>query len=441
MKSNKTNYLRRRPSSRNSAFLVAFGGWLFIKPGFRLMLLILVGLAPARPLHAQQYTYKDLGLVYDPGYVGAYQVSYLGSASSFPAVVGWFWLSTDNYTNSHAAYWSAPIVISSGDQQPIDLSPTNLSGFTSSVAWGIGGNQQVGSGTIGANTHALLWTGTADSAVDLHPTNLPGGFTDSEAYRTNGTTQIGYGINGAGNYHALLWSGTANSAVDLHPTNIPNMTDSQGMDVSPDGSQAVGTGILATGQEHALLWKGANPATAIDLHPTLLTYLTDSKAISTNGTQQTGGGFDAAGREHALMWNGTAASAVDLTPQFTGSFTGYTDAVAYASNGKQQVGWVFNDNGYNGAPYNHAVVWSGTSGSAIDLGALVPYEEWSIAYGIDNAGNVYGLDSILGYVDVAEWSPVPEPLALSWLVCGVLLVRRRQPNRCEIRRICASLRG
>jgi hypothetical protein len=52
----------------------------------------------------------------------------------------------------------------------IDLHP---SGFTRSVAWGVSDGQQVGSGTIFRGPdHALLWTGSADSVVDLHPAGL-----------------------------------------------------------------------------------------------------------------------------------------------------------------------------------------------------------------------------------------------------------------------------
>jgi hypothetical protein len=50
----------------------------------------------------------------------------------------------------------------------IDLHP---SGFTSSEALGVSGGQQVGFGESveGGGPHALLWTGSAGSVVDLHP--------------------------------------------------------------------------------------------------------------------------------------------------------------------------------------------------------------------------------------------------------------------------------
>jgi hypothetical protein len=58
-------------------------------------------------------------------------------------------------------------------------------------AWGTNGQQQVGEGTT-LNTHgshALLWYGTADSAIDLHPTNL-GEIDNSSAYNTDGVNQV-----------------------------------------------------------------------------------------------------------------------------------------------------------------------------------------------------------------------------------------------------------
>jgi hypothetical protein len=59
----------------------------------------------------------------------------------------------------------------------VDLTP---SGFDTSVAEGAGGGQQAGFGSgpaTGSHDHALLWTGSATSVVNLHPS----GFTDSRA--------------------------------------------------------------------------------------------------------------------------------------------------------------------------------------------------------------------------------------------------------------------
>src|SRR5664280_2450600 len=85
----------------------------------------------------------------------------------------------------------------------IDLNP---SGFDYSYGQGISGSQQVGYGTLtsGGNNHALLWSGTAASAVDLHPS----GFSSSLAEGISGSQQVGYGtLTSGGADGALLWSG------------------------------------------------------------------------------------------------------------------------------------------------------------------------------------------------------------------------------------------
>ena len=155
----------------------------------------------------------------------------------------------------------------------IDLHP---SGFTDSVAYGVGGGQQVGEGFMSNfSEHALLWTGTAASVVDLNPS----GFTGSRALGASGGQQVGYGL---GPDHALLWTGTAATAVDLNPS---------GFDISAAfgvaGGQQVGWGFLhATGAEHALLWSGT-AASVVDLHPS---GFTESEAFGVAGGQQVGDG-------------------------------------------------------------------------------------------------------------------------------------------------------
>jgi hypothetical protein len=87
----------------------------------------------------------------------------------------------------------------------IDL---NSSGLTTSFAFCNNASQQVGSGRgtfTGGNTHALLWSGTAESVVDLHP-YLPSQFTVSFASAIDGQGNIvGSASDAEGNYHAILW--------------------------------------------------------------------------------------------------------------------------------------------------------------------------------------------------------------------------------------------
>jgi len=127
------------------------------------------------------------------------------------------------------------------------------SGFATSEAVGISGSQQVGFGAVNTKTlpqpgHALLWTGTAASVVDLHPS----GFTQSFALSCANAVQVGYAIDAAGLNHAIAWSGTAGSALDLNQ-------------FLPAGySAAAATGIDAAGRisgyvsdasgSHAIIW-------------------------------------------------------------------------------------------------------------------------------------------------------------------------------------------
>src|SRR5207302_5999566 len=96
-----------------------------------------------------------------------------------------------------------------------DLTPA---GYTGLFGYGIGGGLQVGSGTPTSSSisHALLWSGTAGSVVDLHPSSYTGG---SEAFGVSGGTEVDDGfisVGGAG--HALKWTGAAASFVVLNGT-------------------------------------------------------------------------------------------------------------------------------------------------------------------------------------------------------------------------------
>lgn len=224
----------------------------------------------------------------------------------------------------------------------------NPTGIENSYAYGVGGNQQVGEG----DGQALLWSGTASSAVDLNPTNLLG-FYNSSAFGTNGTQQVGEGSGTATDGdNALLWSDTAVSAIDPNPTNLPGFGSSDAYGISPSGTQQVGQGV------------------------------TD-------------------GNPHAMLWSGTAGSAVDLNPN------GFSASIAYGTNGTQQVGY-----GYEGTDFSHALLWLGTAASADDLQLLLPAnQQWtdSIAYTVDANGDVFGtangtVNGLTGQFAM-EWMP------------------------------------
>jgi len=325
-----------------------------------------------------------------------------------------------NFPNSgtHALLWNGSA------NSYVDLNPSGFnSGFSVSYARAICGTQQVGDGHgpstgTGSPEHALLWTGTAASYVDLNPT----GFTSSYAYGTNGTYQVGYGTGpatGYNIYHALLWNGSAASCVDLNPGGF-----SQSYARGISGSQQAGYGTAANGNTHALLWEGT-AASSVDLNPD---GFTTSYAYGISGTQQVGYGSGSAtgGNDHALLWEGIVESFVDLNPG------GFTSSYVYGTNGTQQVGY---GTGSATGGNTHALLWNGSADSFIDLHQFLPAELQSSYYtskaiGIDSYGNIIGLVSRDGPnpgTRAVLWQ-IPEPCTLMLLGLGALRNLKRFPR-------------
>ena len=221
----------------------------------------------------------------------------------------------------------------------IDLNP---SGFTvgthaSSTADFTNGTQQVGytttmveisPGAYSSMTNAYLWKGSAATATNLNPA----GFTSTLATGTNGTQQVGEGGGAAtattitipqgtdivDETHALLWNGSASSYVDLNPSGF--VVGSVALGIS--GNQEVGYGAppgtfegdtLLGANVHALVWNGT-AASYSDLNPA---GFAASAANATNGSEQVGYAyltkdFTETSPAQAFVWDGSAASAVDL---------------------------------------------------------------------------------------------------------------------------------
>ena len=331
----------------------------------------------------------------------------------------------------------------------IDLHP---SGFSSSQALGTSGGDQVGYAcrSDSGGCHALLWRGSAASLVDLHPS----GFIESRATATSDGQQVGAGLPAGSKvpgpgvevpYHALLWRGTANSVVDLHPKGF-FMTYAQGI----SGGQQVGYGGHANPandssvDRHAMLWSGS-ATSVVDLNGD---YTGSSEAWGVSGGSQVGSGTvpeGTFGRVHALMWHGTAASVVDLHP------SGFFSSQALAISGNQQVGYgresgfcigpppdfalvwrsspgnivtligglnqtraaatsggeqVGNDGGW---PNRHAMLWRGSADSRVDLHAFLPSGfVSSTATGISSSGDIVGYAALPGDL------PSPPTHAILW---------------------------
>lgn len=306
-----------------------------------------------------------------------------------------------------------------------DLTPPAA---TAGKLHGASKGRQVGGGS---NNHAYLFTGNALTAVDLHPSV---GYLYSVATSTDDTDQCGYAYSNLGGIHAVKWSGSSSSMVDLQPSGY-NFSYCTGEDNGEQGGFAEQQSYAVTAS-HAMLWHGTSLAT--DMHPVALGtlysrirgvksgeqvgyvsslaypfgdysgYHTASKAVvwhetpdsavslhqvgwdasealATSGTQQGGWSYTLAGGEHAVVWNGTADTAVDLHP------AGYTSSRVTGIYGNTQVG-----EGWIGTPWavgsvRHALAWTGSAASVVDLNQFLPIGyTHGVATGVDVDGNVVG---------------------------------------------------
>ncbi|MBE7504367.1 MAG: tandem-95 repeat protein [Verrucomicrobiales bacterium] len=216
------------------------------------------------------------------------------------------------------------------------------------------GDQQVGV----ADGNAGIWSGTADSWVDLQP----GGASASSANATNGRQQAGSADFGA--LHAGIWSGTADSWVDLHPVGA-RYSEAR----ATTGSQQAGFACFDDGW-HAGIWSGT-AASWVDLHPV---GAWQSEIWGTDGSRQVGEVND-----RAAIWSGSADAWVDLNPD------GALYSVARAIGGGLQVGGAIFETlvDWPGDPWYAEVwragTWSGTADSWVDLHPAEAWESWAVA--------------------------------------------------------------
>lgn len=255
----------------------------------------------------------------------------------------------------HAALWSG------SPESFVDLNPTGwdtsaASGVAGGQQVGTANRQQpcgLKKGGACGGTYTVmqpfLWTGSAASAVNLTPFNL--GYGAGQVFGTDGVQQVGGGFQvvGFGAFSgpfAVLWSGSADSAISLNP---PNSATSVAYAIA--GGQQVG---YAYSVHHAALWKGS-AASFVDLHPAGYEI---SEARATNGVQQVGFGWAASpaqfNREHALVWSGSAASVVDLN-QFMP--LGFTQAAATGIDAAGNIVGSAIAVSAHGTATVHAVMW------------------------------------------------------------------------------------
>jgi hypothetical protein len=308
--------------------------------------------------------------------------------------VGWGQVKVNNVTSYRGILWNG----STGSA--IDLTPSSMTGSDVNATDGVHQVGGVSGLSTGGQDHAVIWSSSANAYVDLNPTLLAN-ITNSDARGIGGGQEIGNGGNtSSSSTHPILWSGTAASAIDLNPTNLT--TTFVGLyGNATDGSQQVGAGNTSAENAingwHALLWSGA-ANTAVDLTPTNFPTLVNSWANGVGGNQQVGEAFPTQisdpffpGPYTPMLWTGTGASAVSLYPTDL-SYLGPSGADALATNGSQQVGFAYTS--INGISGEHALVWSGTGASAVDLNNFLPTAgTWngSNAKSIDATGDVFGI--------------------------------------------------
>jgi autotransporter-associated beta strand protein len=329
---------------------------------------------------------------------------------------------------SHAELWTGAAIA------PVSLNPV---GALSSAALGTDGSKQVGwavpgstaAGTSGVpgSTNAMVWSGSAASAMNLNPA----GYASSEAYGVNGLQVVGTGerLTNTGTIStsqnvALLWPSLASTTPATTAVNLNPAGFSSSAALGTDTTNQVGYGIptvvgLQPVSPHALLWSGT-ASSAVDLNPAGFSG-SYANAVGSSpvldppggaspplggGTQEVGYGYTG-GKTHALLWTGSAGSVVDLNPTTGPVDISTISSEALGTNGRQQVGWVSNGNNPN------AVMWYGSAESQVNLNALLPSKgTWtsSTAYTVDLSGHVYGTATgkINGFTATyaVEWLPL-----------------------------------
>jgi len=231
------------------------------------------------------------------------------------------------------------------------------------------GNQQVGDATIelgvGQNPqqHAMLWRGTAESAVDLHPWGTS--YFHTVAYGTDGEVQVGLGISEWFGNRPVLWRGSADTMVDLTPEGFLG-----GEAYAAAGGQQVGFANYF-GSAHAILWRGS-AEDFVDLNPGLADQF-GSQAFGTNGFHQVGTVGSRSHRPWAAVWSGTPESYHDLHQ--------YLPAAYQEQGGESYARGIDAEGNIIGYAYGapdfrpHAVLWKPVPepGTLVGLGALLAF--------------------------------------------------------------------
>ncbi|MBL8761224.1 MAG: hypothetical protein JNL50_07970 [Phycisphaerae bacterium] len=298
-----------------------------------------------------------------------------------------------------------------GNTQSVEILDPRPLGWWGGEVLGAHGIRQVGHLYSDTAGHAVAWSGSATTLVDLHPAT--GSYTSSTARYIFDNQAVG-NVTKFGDDHAALWDISTGTFTDLHPRGARTSGA-----IATDGVRQGGAAdFQSLNMGRALIWN-SSPNDYIDITPA------GSRGASVRAmTAETQVGFSKFGnRTYAALWHNTAESFINLAPP-----EAYYSTVA-ATTGEVHVGWArILDVG------DHACAWiSDSPDGFIDLHpSLGPNYVASDARAVSREGNVITVVGTAlatsGRLEAVMWTatvPAPGVLALASLA-GLLAARRKR---------------
>jgi hypothetical protein len=329
-------------------------------------------------------------------------------------------------TNSQALVWHGTNTATS--LQPASgYSSTQASAISGNIIGGLGQFDGTIPGTTAGNLTALLWTVGSTTPTSLNPTlaGSPAVYSaiagDAAATNTTPAQEVGYAEDASGGLHAMLWTGTAASAIDL---NSNQFNSAQAFGVSAGAQVGQAEGVPTGGQYHAIMWQ-SSPTNYTDLGAVLGSGYIYSSASGISGNLVVGFAALASGtnQNHAVVWNTSGTpSYTDINP------AGFTSSSANAVSNGIVVGDAYNSSGDSNA------IWYGVNGTGfLNLQNYLPLDPIGTSYSSSTAeaitpdGMIVGVASYTSGSNTIEnavmWQvAVPSPGALPVLAGGMSLM-------------------
>lgn len=266
-----------------------------------------------------------------------------------------------------------PTMWSAGARPSSDLLPAN---YTSGMVYGTDGVTQVGYvyQHVGPNDYwrAALWSGSADSFVNLAPN--PAIYNVSEAHSVRSSIIVGMANHWSSSLpHPCMWTGPSHTFADLFSTQKQMQ---QGYAYATDGTLVGGSVIYKnTSYYHATIWNGTANS-ALDLNPA---GYQGSEIVGMIPGVQVGYVKRAGFGQEAALWRGTTESLHIIAPE------GVISSKLYDSDGTRFVGFV------RSTGWASAAIWWGEDAATIeDIGALVKGADstWAVDISSEPSGDI-----------------------------------------------------